>query len=341
MLVKPITLHKKPLKNQFVMPPLVCFNWADELGYETVSRALHYGKRAAGGAGLIVVEATAISAEGRITNSELGLWEDGHIEQFKKMAEACHAESSLILVQLVHAGTKATGWPREENFIMPKEMIDQTIQDFVEAAIRAEKAGLDGVEIHGAHGYLINQFTSSASNHRTDNYGGSFENRSRLAIEIVRAVKKAVGDDFVIGYRFGCNDPTLEEDIALAKRLEGEGVTFFNVSAGIGYQGLTPPNDFPFSPITYMGVALSKHLSSPCACVFGIKKPEEAQTLLETYQVPLVAIGRGFLADPEWGAKALSGQTIDVCIECSGGCQFRYDGHRCPFELRRSAASKA
>lgn len=341
MLNQKIQIKGKTIKNRLLMPPLVCFNWADDKGYERVNRAKHYGLRAKGGAGIIVIEAAAISPVGRITSTELGIWEDGHIEQFKRIANACHLEDSLALVQIVHAGRQAfqpplfsasRGLKADTPYeALTLEQIDEIINHFVQAAIRAEKAGLDGVEIHGAHGYLLNQFTAAESNLRNDLYGGSFEKRIQLSIDIVRAIKAKVSQDFIIGYRFGVNDPTLNEDIAFAKKLEQEGVDLLNVSAGIGFKGIETPKSFKHSPITYMGVAIQPHVKIPVACVFGIKKPDQAYDLVENEGVALVAVGKGFLADPQWGNKALSRQAVNVCADCAGGCRFRYDGFDCPW----------
>ncbi len=340
-----VQIGHKTTPNRLLMPPLVCFNWADPNGYETVSRAWHYGLRAEAGTGTIVVEAAAISPDSRIIDTELGIWEDGHIDQYKRIADACHKHDSLVFVQLVHAGMKSFGdvvYSSSVNEVKNKtchamtlDQIDQVKADFVAAAVRAEKAGLDGVEIHGAHGYLLSQFTSSVTNHRTDQYGGSIENRHRLTLEIVEAVKEAVGRDFLITYRFGVNDPTFAEDIDLAKKLEAAGVTLLNVSSGIGSESLEAPEDFDFHKITYMGKVIRDHVTIPVASVYGLKKPEDAMQLVEKDHTDLVAIGRGLLADPQWSQKALAGQAVDVCARCKPWCKFAKDGFSCPWYVKR------
>ena len=328
-----VRIRNSQIKNRIVMPPMVCFNWADTSGFETVSRAQYYGNRAQGETGLIVIEATSISPEGRITDTELGLWSDEHIEQFKRIAEACHTHGSKVIVQLVHAGSKAIK-PFEAG--SKDNLTLQSIKDdFIAASLRAEKAGLDGVEIHGAHGYLLNQLTSPETNVRTDVYGGSIENRLRLSTSIVTELRHKANEDFIIGYRYGVNDPTFETDIVMAKELERAGVDFLNVSAGIGFKSLEAPKDFPFSSITYMGVYLQEHLTIPCACVFGVRKPEQAKWLIENTGVAMVAIGKGLLSDPFWAHKAFADEPVDVCLECSGGCKFRYDGRTCPWALKQ------
>ncbi|MBM7614946.1 NADH:flavin oxidoreductase [Alkaliphilus hydrothermalis] len=338
-----IMINKKKVKNRILMPPLVCFNWGNEEGFETVDRAEHYALRAKGGTGLMVVEATAISREGRITDTGIGLWRDEHIPQFERMAHACHQEDSVVIVQLVHAGMKAVGTPvysssaveveNKQCLELSLEHIERIKAEFIEAALRAQKAGLDGVEIHGAHGYLLSQFTSKQVNARNDQYGGSLDNRLRLSLEIVEGVRKATGDDFIICYRFGVNDPTLEEDKYFAKKLEALGVDILNVSAGIGAnsKNLVPPEDYPYSFITYMGTEIFKQVDIPVACVFGIKEPKQAEYLLENEMIDMVAVGKGLLADPNWTNKAIKGEGVNICYNCAPWCKYGKDGKTCPW----------
>lgn len=335
-----IQINKSVAKSRILMPALVCFNWADEEGFETVDRAKHYGDRARGGTGIVVVEATAISKEGRLASKELGLWQDEHIEQFERIADACQAEGTLTLVQLVHAGMQGVGDKVYSSSAVEKkdkvceamtiEHIEQVKEDFVSAAVRAYKAGLDGVEIHGAHGYLLSQFTSKEVNQREDRYGGDMEGRLRLPVEIVEAVREATSEDFIISYRFGVNDPTFEEDIIFAKKLEALGVDLLDVSSGIGVRELEAPEGFGYSSIVYMGTEINKHVSIPVACVSGIRYPEQAKDLLERDMTDLVAVGRGLLADPAWANKAIAGEKVNVCYHCKP-CKYLSDGHDCPW----------
>lgn len=336
-----IKVNKYNVRNRIIMPPLVCFNWADEDGFETYNRADHYGKRAEGGTGMIIVEATAISKDGRIVDTELGLWKDEHIPQFQRIADSCRNKDSVVIVQLVHAGMKSTGNPvyssspakvtNKECLEMSLDQIKKVKEDFVFAALRAKKAGLNGVEIHGAHGYLLSQFTSKEVNKRNDIYGGSIDNRLRLSIEIVQEVRAAVGEDFIICYRFGVNDPTMEEDKYFAKKLENLGVDILNVSSGIGADSMAIPEGFPFSNITYMGTVIHKEVNIPVACVFGITKPEQAEYLLQNDMVDMVAVGRGLLADAQWTNKAINGEKVNICYHCKPRCKYGVDGRTCPW----------
>lgn len=334
-----VQINGKIAKNRIVMPPLVCFNWADDNGNATINRAEHYGKRAKG-TGLIVIEATAVSKAGRLCESELGLWKDEQISQFTEIAESCHQHDALAVLQLVHAGFNGITHPvfsassdtKEGKVVkaLSLEAIEQVKNDFVSAAIRAEKAGLDGIEIHGAHTYLLNQFTSQTTNKRNDRYGGTLENRLRLPLEITREIRKYTSKEFIVGYRFGVNDPSFTEDITLLKSLDSAGIDFFNVSIGFSSLAIDMPKNFPFHPITYMGVKLSQHTEKPVIAVYGIRTPEQAKLLIEQYQVPMVAIGRGLLADPEWSEKALQNKPVNRCFECKPKCKFSTDGRECP-----------
>lgn len=335
-----LKINKKICKNRLLMPPLVCANWGDAEGYETVSRAEHYALRAKG-TGLIIIEATAISKAGRLSSTELGLWEDGQIKQFEDIAAACHQHKSLVLVQLVHAGFQAvtdvvysaSADTKEGKKVkaLSLEEIHIIKEDFVKAAVRAYKAGLDGVEIHGAHTYLLNQFTALSINHRTDQYGGTLEKRCQLPLEIVHAVRQATSEDFILAYRFGVNDESFKEDIYLLEALDKAGVDFFDVSIGFSTTNIEMPEDFEESPITYMGVKLSQYTQKPLACVYGIRKGEQAKRLVEKYHVPMVAVGKGLLADPQWSEKVLNDLPVDVCYNCQPKCKYGIDGHTCPY----------
>lgn len=322
------------------MPPLLCFNWGDDDGFETKSRAVHYGKRAYGGTGLIVIEATAVCKGGRIKDTQLGLWKDEHIPQFEQIANACKKQGSLVVVQIVHAGMNSLGTrvfsssqvnlPNKECLGMTLEDIEKVKKSFLLSAIRAKKSGLQGVEVHGAHGYLLNQFTSKEINKRTDNYGGSLENRLKLPLEIIKDIRATLGNDFIISYRFGVNDPSLEEDKIFAKKLEEAGVDLLNVSGGIGYDSISIPKDFPFDKITYLGTALNKEVNIPVACVYGINEPYKAEYLLANNLIDMVAVGRGLLADPNWTNKAILNEPVNICFNCQPKCKYTINGVLCP-----------
>jgi 2,4-dienoyl-CoA reductase-like NADH-dependent reductase (Old Yellow Enzyme family) len=231
-LFSPINIRNKTIKNRIVMPPMVCFGYAGTDGMVTDKNLKHYADRAQGGVGLIIIEATCVSRNGRLSDVQLGLWSDEHIEGFRKIAEVCHQHGVVVMVQIHHAGLAVHKNVTRDKFsasafkgisnlnaaeITAREMtVDEIYQvqsDFVSAALRAQKAGLDGVELHGAHGFLISQFLSPLVNLRKDGYGGSLIKRTRFVTEIVSQLRQATGPDFIIGCRMGADDPDLKSSI--------------------------------------------------------------------------------------------------------------------------------
>jgi 2,4-dienoyl-CoA reductase-like NADH-dependent reductase (Old Yellow Enzyme family)/thioredoxin reductase len=216
--------------------------------------------------------------------------------------------------------------------VMTKKDIQDMIQRFVINAKHAKMAGYDGVEIHGAHGYLINQFLSCYSNKRTDEYGGSLENRMRFALEIVREVRRAVGDDFVISFRleameYNPGGVNTEEAVVLAKALETEGVDMLNVTAGNSESPITalkmfPPTSVPQGCYSHFSKVIKESVSIPVSVMGRIASPERAEEILEAGEADLVTIGRGLLADAHWVNKCSQGRREELrqCIGCLQGC---------------------
>ena len=204
----PIRIGTKTVKNRVTFAPTVKFDWTDRTGIAIERFARHYEARAAGGTGLVVVEATCISPDGRLAPSQLGLWEDGQIPGHTAITEACHKYGTVMLVQLHHGGynthhecgpskgPSAVDWPYYGKTVTTEAMTKDDIVflrgEFIEAAVRAKKAGYDGVQLHGCHGYLINEFVSPAANRRDDEYGGSLINRARFGCEIIGGVREGV-----------------------------------------------------------------------------------------------------------------------------------------------------
>ncbi|CAI0643048.1 unnamed protein product [Colletotrichum noveboracense] len=272
-LFTPLKIRGATLQNRIWVSPM-CQYSAHE-GFHTPWHITHYGGMAQRGPGLMMVEATAVQANGRITPEDSGIWLDAHVETLKKHVEFAHSQNQLIAIQLAHAGRKAStlapwlgfetlasqeagGWPKDvvgpsdlawsDKHATPREMtiaeIDQLKQDFVKGAYRSLHAGFDVIELHFAHGYLISSFLSPASNKRTDQYGGSFENRTRLAIELVDAVREVIPEDMPLFVRISATDwldtnpewdgPswTVDESVKLAHILADHGVDVLDVSTG-------------------------------------------------------------------------------------------------------------
>lgn len=334
-------LKGKRIKNRICMPPLVCFGWGSEEGMVSDENVEHYKLRAEGGCGIIIIEATCVTSDGLIYNRQLGLWNDSQIDGFTRLAKVCHDNDVIALVQIHHAGVK-TGIDIERISSSDIELNNKTARAatineirslenaYADAAFRAKKAGFDGVELHGAHGYLLSQFVSPEINKRQDEYGGSIENRARFSMNIIRKVIEKCGDDFIIGYRMGGNEPTLKEGIKLAKMFEAAGVDILHVSAGMdGGEKPDLPEEFDFSWIVYMGSQIKKEVTIPVIGVMDIRTPQQAEAIISNDLLDFAAVGRGILSCPDWTDRAIDGRDVVLCYECRSCRWFRSIG-KCP-----------
>ena len=342
-LFDPITIKNQKIKNRVVVPPMVCFGWTEDNGFITKASINHYESFAKGGAGLIILEAHAVEKDGRLANTQLGIWSDLHIDGLKRVAEVCNKYDAVSLVQIHHAGLNT---PRNVEALpispsgfnmnghlsraMTIDDIKRVQESFLLAALRAKAAGLHGIELHGAHGYLIDQFMSPVINKRQDKYGGSIENRMRFGLEILEMIKGEVGTEFIIGYRMGGNEPTLVEGVTIAKALEDKGVDLLHVSAGIQGESVPEvPKDFPYNFIVYCGTEIKKAVKIPVIVVNGIKTLHQASELIENNLADFVAVGRGQLVDPSWANKASINKEPNSCQKCPN-CLWFKDGTNCP-----------
>ena len=329
----PITLGNLVIKNRIGVSPMC--QYSSDNGFATDWHLVHIGSRAIGGAGLIIMEATAVSPEGRITPACLGIWSDAHIEKLKQITDFAKLHGSVIGIQLAHAGRKASmekpwdggklvtvkegGWtplapsslPFNPEHKPPHAMalaeIEELKASFVAAGHRAVKAGFQLIEIHGAHGYLLNEFLSPLSNHRDDKYGGSFENRTRLFIELAKALHGALPKDIVIGARLSVTDWkeggwTLEDSVALSKLLKDEGVAFVDCSSG----GLAPDAKIPAG--VHYQVPFAKEIREKAgiatAAVGFITNAHQANSIIEKGEADMVFLARAMLHDPYWPIHA-------------------------------------
>ncbi|MED4530554.1 NADPH dehydrogenase NamA, partial [Bacillus amyloliquefaciens] len=247
-LFTPWTVKDVTIKNRIVMAPMCMYSSHEKDGKLQPFHMAHYISRAIGQVGLIIVEATAVNPQGRISDQDLGIWSDDHIEGFAKLTEQVKAQGSKIGIQLAHAGRKAeldgdiyapSAIPFDEQSKTPAEMtteqIKETIQEFKQAAARAKEAGFDIIELHAAHGYLMHEFLSPLSNHRTDEYGGSHENRYRFLGETIDAVKEVWDGPLFV--RVSASDYTdkgldIADHIGFAKWMKEQGVDLIDCSSG-------------------------------------------------------------------------------------------------------------
>jgi len=314
------------LNNRLVMPPMALDIAA--LNGEVSSEIIeHYTRRAQGKPGLILIEHSYVLPEGKAHPRQLGIYGDFLLPGLRSLAAAVHSLGVSVGIQITHAGARALDSPsgpsavynphlkrfnisseiasRQIPSALSSEALSAIKEAFAQAALRARKAGFDLVEIHGAHGYLLNEFYSPLTNLRTDGYGGSLEKRLRFPLEIVQAVRTAVGDDFPVFYRLGADDRlpggnTLTESKTAAAYLVEAGVDCLDLSGGIcGYLKQGPAGFF-----NYLAEGLRPAVKVPVLVTGGIKTPEEAAKVIDEGVADLVGIGRAMLDDPEWPQKA-------------------------------------
>lgn len=332
-LFSPLTLRELTLRNRILMPPM-CMYCADTDGIATDWHLSHYHARARGGVGLILMEATAVEPRGRISSNDLGLWDDAQIAPLRQMADLVHAEGAAFGVQLAHAGRKA--WSAERGFgpetpVAPSAVayneesntphaltldeIDALVEQWRAAAQRAAAAGLDVIEIHGAHGYLIHEFLSPLANYREDTYGGDLSNRMRFllrVVDIVRAVWPAAKPLFV---RLSTVDwveggLTLDDTVVIARALREHGVDLVHCSGG-GMAGARPPAAGPGYMIPF-AERVRREANVPTAAVGLITAPELADAVIRNAQADLVALGRELLRHPHWPLDAARALGHDI-----------------------------
>lgn len=347
-LFTPQYIKELEIKNRIVLPPMVCFKFAEDDGFVSSKNIEHYEKMAKGGSGLIIVEATCVNKNGRLSMDQLAIWSDEHISGLKRIAEVCHKHDTKVFIQLHHAGLRTSKSINEDTMTssdyndgnvsaraMTKGEIHSIQEDFVNAAIRAEKAGFDGIELHGAHSYLFTQFFSTRVNKREDEYGGNIENRIRIVREIVEGIKQNVDSNFVVGIRMGCNENDLETSISMAKMFEDMGIDYLDVSTGFDNTPVNKqlPDDFPCNWIVYGGTIIKEYVDIPVIVVNSIKTVEQVRYLIENKLADFVAVGRAQLADHNFVNHIREGKDIIECLECKP-CRWFTDGRNCPVQNR-------
>ena len=336
-LLAPLDLGFTTLKNRVLMGSM--HTGLEERGdWERV--AAFYGARARGGAGLIVTGGMAPNAEGGVFPGAAGLYTDVDIANHKSVTDRVHEEGGKIAMQILHAGRYAYGpdcvsASAVKSPISPfppkaldEEGIQKQIADFATAAARAKQAGYDGVEVMGSEGYFLNQFLVTHTNKREDRWGGSYENRMRLPIEVVKAVRAAVGPDFIVIYRLSMidlvpNGSSFDEVVQLAKEIEKAGATIINT--GIGWHEARIPTiatSVPRAAFTWVTKKLMGQVSIPVITSNRINTPAVGEEVLSSGAADMVSMARPFLADPDFVAKAAAGEAdrIAPCIACNQAC---------------------
>ncbi|RGY64567.1 NADH:flavin oxidoreductase [Fusobacterium ulcerans] len=299
-----INIKNIKIKNRIVLPPLVRFSMVGKDGFVTDRVVEWYRDVCAGGTGLVIVEASAVAEDGKLRDNQLGIWDDKFIAGLKRIADICHEYEVPVLIQLHHAGFK------EKIKDVSEHILDEILESFKRAFRRAREAGFDGIEIHGAHTYLISQLNSRLWNLRDDKYGGTFEKRMYFSKRLIEETRELFNDDFILGYRMGGNEPEVKDGIEIAKYLEKLGVDILHVSSGVPdpvfkqERKIEMPSEFPLDWVIYMGTEIKKHVDIPVIGVRKIKKETEASWLVENNLLDFVAVGRAMIARPNWGEAA-------------------------------------
>ena len=346
-LFDPLAIRDIIFANRVFVSPMCQYSSAD--GYASDWHFVHLGSRAVGGAGLVLTEATAVLPEGRISPQDLGIWKDDHIEPLARVVRFIHEQGSVAGMQLAHAGRKAStyapwaghgtvpesngGWnnvvapsalPFTDGYPMPRALsidaINSIVSAFAAATRRACEAGFRVIEVHAAHGYLIHEFLSPLSNQRTDPYGGSFENRTRILREIVAAVRESWPEGAPLFVRISATDWIdggwdIQQSVELARQLNGLGADLIDCSSG----GNVPHAKIPVGPgyQTAFAEQIRREANILTGAVGMITSPIQAQHILSTGQADAVIIAREFLRDPYWPSRAARelGQPISWPIQ--------------------------
>lgn len=316
------------IPNRVVLPPM-CQYTAKEDGKVTDWHIVHYGARAIGKVGLIIVEATGVEPRGRITDNDLGIWSNEHVEGLKRLVDFGHEQGSIMAIQLAHAGRKATitkqdtviapsAIPFDEESVTPREMTEadiiEVINAFAMGARRANVAGFDLIEIHGAHGYLINQFLSPVTNKRTDSYGVTREGRTRFLKEIILAIKQEWPEEKPILLRVSAteyieNGINVNEMIEILKQAKEWGVDIIDVSSG----GLLPINiNLGVGYQIKLSEKIREEVGLPTITVGLITEPELAEEIIFNERADFVALGRELLRNPHWPLQAATKLNHDI-----------------------------
>ncbi|WP_217189789.1 NADH:flavin oxidoreductase/NADH oxidase [Streptomyces buecherae] len=351
-LFEPYTLRTLTIPNRIWMAPMCQYSaevFGPNAGVAGDWHHTHYTSRAVGGAGLILVEATAVSPEGRISPADLGIWNDTQVEALRRITASLKEHGTVPGIQIAHAGRKAStdrpwrggapitdpaqhGWQPvgpspiafDADHPVPDELteerIDEIVGQFADAARRALAAGFEVIEVHGAHGYLIGEFLSPHSNHRTDAYGGSYENRTRFALRVVDAVRAVWPRELPVFFRISATDwlqetaradgsaadgPlgwTADDTVRFARDLHAHGVDLLDVSTGGNATGVRIPTgpgyQVPFA------ARVKAETDLPVAAVGKITEPEQAEKILQSGEADAVLLGRELLRDPYWAHRA-------------------------------------
>jgi 2,4-dienoyl-CoA reductase-like NADH-dependent reductase (Old Yellow Enzyme family) len=341
LLFEPLSIRSITLKNRIVVSPMCEYSSQD--GFANDWHLVHLGSRAVGGAALVIVEATAVSPEGRITHDDLGIWKDDHIDFLSRITSFIEKQNAVPGIQLAHAGRKAShhspwkgGKPLQPHeapwqtlapsaipfkegepapVAMSRQHIQQVVHDFRSAAIRAGKAGFKIMEIHAAHGYLLNEFMCLSSNQRTDEYGGSFENRIRIVLEVIDAIREVWSKNLPLFIRISCTEWieggwTIEDSIRFVHTIKDKDVDLVDCSSG----GNSHAQKIPGAPLYQVpfAEAIKKQTGMKTGAVGLITTAQQAEGILQAQQADIIVLARQLLRDPYFPLHAAKELGVDI-----------------------------
>lgn len=320
LLLSPLPTKKLTLKNRLVLPPMATAKANPDGSMSEEILAYYEEKTRDRNLGLVIVEHSFISEEGRANKNQLAVSEDHHVEGLRCLSTLLRNQGAVSCLQINHAGMYArpsdsavmpfgvSPHPERKVAVLTENDILKVVSDFKNAAARAKEAGFDAVEIHSAHGYLLNQFYSPLTNKRNDSYGGNLKNRIRIHREVLKAVREAVGDLYPVFLRLGASDyqdegTTLEDSVVAAKIFEGDGLDVLDVSGG--FAGYTNPQEQTQGYFRALTKELKKHIQIPVILTGGITDLSAAEEILKNQESDLIGIGRAIFKDSEFLRKAL------------------------------------
>ena len=348
------SIRGRTVRNRIGFAPMGCCVYTDASGCADEKSAELYRAAARGGTGLIVQGCAIVGENVRSKNIQLGIWSDAHIPGLRRIARAVHGEGALIICQLQHCGIRsALPHPPAPSAVtvdiggksvtaaeMSAADIERSIQLFEDAALRAVKAGYDGVELHASHGWLISTFLSRVTNRRGDEYGRDRLLYLRRTYERIRA---AVPEDFIIGVRMSPYVPDLETGLAQVRAMDAMGFDYISVSVNYKIKFLeqddTVPEDYAYDPMLYAAQEVKRLVHVPVFAAKGIRTGEMAARVLRDTDADMVLVGRGHLCDTDWAKKALAGEEPNRCLDCRGECVWRLGTLKCPSLALRAGGS--